>query len=128
MCSDSKKNMSAYADRNPVRIPDVELVKNSRKKCLNPSPKKTQMLSQIMMPVMDGLEAARIIRSSGMEDSSSIPIIAMSANAFQDDIEQSMNAGMNEHITKPIDLKMLINTIHSLVKQKKFNLVVDKSI
>lgn len=50
------------------------------------------------------------------------------ANAFQDDIEQSMNAGMNEHITKPIDLKRLINTIHSLVKQKKFNLVVDKSI
>lgn len=48
----------------------------------------------------------------------------MSANAFQDDIEQSMNAGMNEHITKPIDLKRLINTIHSLVKQKKFNLVV----
>lgn len=81
-----------------------------------------------MMPVMDGLEAARIIRSSGMEDSSSIPIIAMSANAFQDDIEQSMNAGMNEHITKPIDLKRLINTIHSHVKQKKFNLVVDKSI
>ena len=73
----------------------------------------------IMMPVMDGLEAARTIRSSGMEDSSSIPIIAMSANAFQDDIEQSMNAGMNEHITKPIDLKRLINTIHSLVKRKK---------
>ena len=47
---------------------------------------------------------------------------------IQDDIEQSMNAGMNEHITKPIDLKRLINTIHSHVKQKKFNLVVDKSI
>lgn len=48
----------------------------------------------------------------------------MSANAFQDDIEQSMNAGMNEHITKSIVLKRLINTIHSLVKQKKINLVV----
>lgn len=47
---------------------------------------------------------------------------------IQDDIEQSMNAGMNEHITKPIALKRLINTIHSHVKQKKFNLVVDKSI
>lgn len=47
---------------------------------------------------------------------------------IQDDTEQSMNAGMNEHITKPIDLKRLINTIHSHVKQKKFNLVVDKSI
>ena len=77
------------------------------------------IIMDIMMPVMDGLEAARTIRSSGMEDSSSIPIIAMSANAFQDDIEQSMNAGMNEHITKPIDLKRLINTIHSHVKQKK---------
>lgn len=86
------------------------------------------IIMDIMMPVMDGLEAARTIRSSGMEDSSSIPIIAMSANAFQDDIEQSMNAGMNEHITKPIDLKRLINTIHSHVKQKKYNLVVDKSI
>ncbi len=76
------------------------------------------IIMDIMMPVMDGIEAARTIRSSGMEDSSSIPIIAMSANAFQDDIEQSMNAGMNEHITKPIDLKRLINTIHSLVKKK----------
>ena len=60
------------------------------------------------MPVMDGYTAARMIRKSNKEDARSIPIIAMTANAFSDDVAQSKRAGMNEHITKPLDIEELM--------------------
>jgi len=62
----------------------------------------------IQMPVMDGHTAARMIRKSGRGDASTIPIVAMTANAFTDDIAQSRQAGMNEHITKPLDIEELM--------------------
>lgn len=62
------------------------------------------ILMDIMMPVMNGLEAARCIRASEKEDAQSIPIIALSANAFDDDIAQSLAAGMNMHLAKPLEL------------------------
>ena len=62
----------------------------------------------IQMPVMDGYTAARMIRKSNKEDARSIPIIAMTANAFSDDVAQSKRAGMNEHITKPLDIEELM--------------------
>ncbi len=62
----------------------------------------------IQMPVMDGHTAARMIRQSNKGDASSIPIVAMSANAFMEDIMQSKRSGMNEHITKPLDIKELM--------------------
>ena len=61
------------------------------------------ILMDIMMPIMDGLEAARQIRSSNRADGLAVPIIAMSANAFEEDIEKSLAAGMNEHLIKPLD-------------------------
>ena len=70
------------------------------------------IIMDIMMPVMDGLEATRRIRQSQKSDSKSIPIIAMTANAFREDIQKSLDAGMNEHISKPVDvetIKMVIN-------------------
>lgn len=69
------------------------------------------ILLDIMMPVMDGLETAEKIRKSGREDAGSVIIIAMSANAFYDDIERSIKAGMNTHIAKPIDADELVNII-----------------
>ena len=63
------------------------------------------ILMDIRMPVMNGLEATRIIRSMNRDDATSIPIFALSANAFAEDIEYSINAGMNEHLCKPIDIK-----------------------
>lgn len=69
------------------------------------------ILLDIMMPVMDGLETAEKIRKSGREDAGTIIIIAMSANAFYDDIERSIKAGMNTHIAKPIDADELVNII-----------------
>lgn len=70
----------------------------------------------IQMPVMNGYEAARAIRSLDRKDAAEIPIIAMSANAFSEDIIASHRAGMNEHIAKPIDIKHLINTVVRFLK------------
>lgn len=73
------------------------------------------ILMDIMMPVMGGWEATRQIRKLQREDAAAIPIIAMSANAFQDDIEHSKKAGMNGHVIKPLDMKELIKTIGEAV-------------
>lgn len=75
------------------------------------------ILMDIMMPVMNGLEAARCIRASEKEDAQSIPIIALSANAFDDDIAQSLAAGMNMHLAKPLEFQKVIEAITALVVQ-----------
>ena len=72
----------------------------------------------IMMPVMDGLEATRQIRTLNRKDTKEIPIIAMTANAFQDDIRDCIDAGMNAHIAKPIDSKKIEDTLQFVLKQK----------
>ncbi len=68
------------------------------------------------MPVMDGLTSCSLIRKLDREDSQTIPIIAMTANAFADDVEKSMNAGMNAHITKPIEMDILYSTLITYIK------------
>ena len=70
----------------------------------------------IMMPVMNGYEATRMIRSLDREDAKKIPIIAMTANAFSEDRLRAKEAGMDEHIPKPIDTTMLIKVICELVE------------
>ena len=72
------------------------------------------ILIDIMMPVMNGYEAARMIRSMDREDAKVIPIIAMTANAFTEDKLRTKEAGMNEHIAKPVDTKRLIKIICEL--------------
>lgn len=62
----------------------------------------------VMMPVMNGLDAARKIRSMTRADAQTIPVIAMTANAFQDDVQRSFEAGMNVHITKPLDINKFV--------------------
>lgn len=76
------------------------------------------VIMDIMMPVMDGLEAARQIRTLNRKDTKEIPIIAMTANAFQDDIRDCIDAGMNAHIAKPIDSKKIEDTLLLVLKQK----------
>ena len=73
------------------------------------------ILMDIMMPVMSGYEAAQIIRSMGREDAKVIPIIAMTANAFTEDRLRAKEAGMDEHIAKPIDANKLVKAIHELL-------------
>ena len=74
------------------------------------------ILMDIMMPVMNGYEAAKKIRSLDREDAKTIPIIAMTAHAFMEDRLKAKEAGMNEHIVKPLDVELLIKVIHKLVK------------
>ena len=74
------------------------------------------VLMDIMMPVMNGYEATKMIRSLDREDAKKIPIIAMTANAFTEDRIRAKEAGMDEHIVKPVDVGLLIKVIHKLVE------------
>ena len=69
------------------------------------------ILMDIQMPVMDGYEAVREIRSSGRADAQSIPIIALTANAFLEDAERVKKEGMNEHLPKPLDVGKMLSVL-----------------
>jgi len=73
------------------------------------------IIMDVEMPVMGGHEATRAIRALDVEKARSIPIIAMTANVFKSDIEKCLECGMNGHLSKPIDIKLVIETIRSLV-------------
>lgn len=77
----------------------------------NPPGSFDVILMDIMMPVMDGYTAARAIRELPREDAGQIPIIAMTANAFSEDVEKALAAGMNDHIAKPLDLNKMFATV-----------------
>ena len=87
----------------------VELFEKSR------SGKFDVILMDIMMPVMNGYEATKRIRSLDREDAKEVPIIAMTANAFTEDRIRAKEAGMNEHVAKPVDGELLVKVIHKLV-------------
>ena len=74
------------------------------------------ILMDIMMPVMNGYEAAKMIRSLEREDAKKVPIIAMTANAFTEDRIRAKEAEMDEHVAKPVDVELLIKVIRKLVK------------
>ena len=71
------------------------------------------VILDIMMPVMNGYEATKMIRSLDREDAKKIPIIAMTANAFTEDRIRAKEAGMNEHVAKPVDVELLMKVIYS---------------
>ena len=73
------------------------------------------ILMDIRMPLMDGLTATTSIRHLSNEDAMTIPIIAMTANAFDDDIEKSRAAGMDAHLAKPIDPDRMYQTLYDLI-------------
>ena len=74
------------------------------------------ILMDIMMPVMDGLDATRAIRSMEREDCRTIPIIAMTANAFDDDLKKSVECGMNGHLSKPVEVDKLYQTLDRVLR------------
>ena len=76
------------------------------------------VLMDIMMPIMNGLDATRCIRNMDRADAMAVPIIAMSANAFDQDIEMSLAAGMNEHLIKPVDGEQLSSTMKKYLANK----------
>ncbi len=74
------------------------------------------VLMDMRMPEMDGLEATRVIRNMDRPDAKEIPIIALTANAFDEDVQRSMQAGLNAHLSKPVEPETLFETLESLVK------------
>ena len=68
------------------------------------------------MPVMDGLEATRAIRALDRTDAGEIPVIALTANAFDEDVQRSLQAGLNAHLSKPVEPDSLFNTLERLIK------------
>ena len=74
------------------------------------------IISDIMMPVMGGLEAAHAIRTMERADSNKVPIVAISANAFDEDIHRSLASGMNAHLSKPVEIDKLRETLGRLLK------------
>ncbi len=77
------------------------------------------ILMDIMMPVMDGLEATRTIRGMEREDCHTIPIVAMSANAFDDDLKRSVECGMNGHLSKPVEVDKLYQMLNKVIRGGK---------
>ena len=75
------------------------------------------ILMDMRMPEMDGIEATEKIRTMNRDDSKTIPIIALTANAFDEDVQHSLQAGMNAHLSKPIDTKLLFETLDSCLMQ-----------
>ena len=73
------------------------------------------ILMDVRMPVMDGLEATAAIRKLDREDAKKIPIIALTANAFDEDVQRSLQAGMNAHLNKPIEAEQLIRVLGELI-------------
>ncbi len=76
------------------------------------------ILTDITMPTMDGFEATRAIRESGRADALDVPIIAMTANAFAEDEQRCLNAGMNAHLAKPIDMEAVVRTLSRCVNER----------
>ncbi len=76
------------------------------------------VLMDVQMPVMNGYEATRMIRESGHEEAKTIPIVAMTANAFAEDVKDAMDAGMDAHVAKPIDMEALRKTLNQLLLER----------
>ena len=74
------------------------------------------ILMDVQMPVMNGLEATKTIRALDRPDAKTVPIIAMTANAFDEDVQRSLQAGMNAHLTKPVEQDKLFKTLAEMIK------------
>lgn len=85
------------------------------------------ILMDIQMPVMNGYEATKEIRSSSHPDAASVPIIAMTANAFTEDVSLSLSAGMNAHLSKPLDMLGIYKLLEQTFKGKKEGRIGDKN-
>lgn len=76
------------------------------------------ILMDVRMPEMDGLEATRAIRALQRPDAKTVPIVAMTANAFDEDVQRSLQAGMNAHLSKPVESEHLYKTLEELIWEK----------
>lgn len=114
--------LSMFGAESVVRTDGIQVVEEFRN---TPPGTYDAILMDVQMPVMNGYDAARVIRQMEREDAAGIPIIAMTANAFAEDVEASLAAGMDAHVAKPLDIKLFMgvleNTMEKTEKQKERN-------
>ena len=103
-----------------MREMDADVAENGRiavdKYLAHPAGYYDAILMDMRMPEMDGLEASRLIRATDRADAKTIPIIALTANAFDEDVQRSMQAGLNAHLSKPVEPEALFRTLESLMQ------------
>ena len=120
LAEDMPVNAEIMAMVLAMREMDVDLAENGRIAVdmftEHPSGYYDAILMDMRMPEMDGLEATRVIRTSDHEDAKQIPIIALTANAFDEDVQRSLQAGLNAHLSKPVEPEALFETLESLIK------------
>ena len=75
------------------------------------------ILMDVQMPVMNGYEATKAIRALARQDAAKIPIFAMTANAFAEDEKEALNAGMNFHLAKPVDVELLKKVVYQYIRK-----------
>lgn len=105
--------LAMYGAKSVIKTDGIQVVKAF---CDADSGTYDAILMDIQMPKMNGYEATRAIRETKREDAAVIPIIAMTANAFAEDIQASKDAGMDAHIAKPIDIDVLRSTLKEVLK------------
>ena len=119
MAEDVEQNAEILADLLELEDMESELAENGEAAVRlfreHPAGYYDAILMDIRMPVMDGLEATRVIRGLERPDAKTIPIIAMTANVFDEDVERSLQAGMNAHLSKPIEPDRLYETMARLI-------------
>ena len=115
LVEDNKRNAEVASELIGITGANVELAENGRvavERCMAHEPGYYELIfMDIQLPVMNGYDAARCIRMLDREDAKSIPIIAMTANAFTEDVEAAYSAGMNEHIAKPLEFERLTEVL-----------------
>ena len=120
LAEDMPVNAEIMAMVLAMREMNVDLAENGRIAVdmftEHPSGYYDAILMDMRMPEMDGLEATRVIRASDHEDAKQIPIIALTANAFDEDVQRSLQAGLNAHLSKPVEPEALFETLESLIK------------
>ena len=119
VCDDEKDIVEALGIYLSAEGYQVTKAYNGQEACEKLKTGDVQLvLMDIMMPVMDGLTAARTIRALDRQDAKTIPIIAMTANAFREDAERCMEAGMNAHLAKPLDDEKIKQTISEELRKQ----------
>ncbi len=120
LCEDNEMNReiaTAILRKSGITVIPARNGKEGLNRFLESKPGEiAAILMDIRMPVMDGYEASEAIRSSGHPDSRRVPIIALSADAYNGDIQKARKAGMNSHLSKPIDPEMLLQTLQTDIR------------
>ncbi len=123
LCEDNEMNReiaTAILEKSGARVVSAVNGKEGTERFLRSGHNEIDaVLMDIRMPVMDGYEAARTIRACGRPDAGTVPIIALSADVYTEDIQKAQNCGMSGHLSKPIDPELLIRTLQTAIANRR---------